>query len=447
MSETLHERGMRPKVVIIGGGFAGLAAARLMKDHPVDVTVIDRTNHHLFQPLLYQVATAALSPAEITAPIRYLLRKQKNTEVIMGEVTGVDPDAKTVTVENGEKVLPYDYLLVATGARHSYFANPEWEPLAPGLKSLQDALEIRRRYLVAFEEAEKATDPQTRREWMTFVIVGGGPTGVELAGVLPEIARHALRSDFRNIDTENTRVLLIEAGPRVLGPFPERLARIAARDLKKLGTEVRVNTRVVDINPESVTLDGGEVVRARTVIWAAGNQASPLGKMLGAPLTRAGLVVVEPDLSVPGHPEIFVAGDLAATKTADGRPVPAVAQPAIQGGKCAGRNILHRLYREPTEVFQYMDIGNMAVIGRNKAIVDLSPFRIPKIDGFSGFLAWGAWLFIHVLYLVGFRNRLMVLIQWAWAYTTYQRGARLISEIDKEAVATKESPAPVPARG
>lgn len=446
MSDTLHEPGKRPKVVIIGGGFAGLAAARLMKDHPVDVTVIDRTNHHLFQPLLYQVATAALSPAEITAPIRYLLRQQKNTEVLMGEVTGIDPDAKTVTVDKGERVLTYDYLLVASGARHSYFANPEWEAFAPGLKSLQDALDIRRRYLMAFEEAEKTTDPEERKAWMTFVIVGGGPTGVELGGVLPEIAHRALRQDFRNIDTQDTRVVLIEAGSRILGPFPERLARIAARDLKKIGTEVRVNTRVVNVNGEGVTLDGGEVIKAKTVIWAAGNAASPLGKMLGAPMTRAGLVIVEPDLSVPGHPEIFVAGDLAATKNADGSPVPAVAQPAIQGGKYAGRNILHRLYREPTEIFHYMDIGNMAVIGRNKALVDLTAYHLPKIDGFSGFLAWGAWLFIHILYIVGFRNRLMVLIQWAWAYTTFQRGARLISEIDKEAVEQKESAA-VPARG
>lgn len=434
----LYSVGHRPRVVIIGAGFAGLAAARLMKDHPVDVTVIDKTNHHLFQPLLYQVATAAVSPADIVAPIRYLLRKQKNTEVILGEVTGIDVDGKTVTVENGEKIVSYDYLIVATGARHSYFGKEEWAKDAPGLKSLTDALEIRRRFLLAFEEAEKTDAPQLKKELLTFVIVGGGPTGVELAGVMPEIAHHALRPDFRHIDTNDTRVVLVEAGPRVLGPFPEPLSKVAHKDLQRLGVEIRVSTRVVNITSESVTFDSGEVVRTRTVIWAAGNAASPLGKFLGAPLTRAGLVVCEPDLSIPGHPEIFVAGDLAATNTDNNIPIPAVAQAALQEGKCAGRNVLHRLYRESTEVFRYADPGNMAVIGRNKAVVDMSPYHAPNM---TGFLAWCAWLFIHILYLVGYRNRISVLLQLAYAYVTMQRGARLISEIDKDEAD------PVPARG
>ena len=444
MAETIeatHEHSGRPKVVIIGGGFAGLAAARMMNGHEVDVTVIDRTNHHLFQPLLYQVATAALSPADITAPIRYLLRKQKNTEVVMGEVTAIDVNGKTVTTDDGSQTFPYDYLLVATGARHSYFGKDEWEQYAPGLKSMADALSIRQKYLLAFEEAEKTDDPKLRRELMTFVIIGGGPTGVELAGVLPEIAHHALHDNFRKIDTDDARVILIEAGPRLLAQFPERLSRITTGDLKKLGVDIRVNSRVVDIGLNRVTLDSGEVIRSRTMIWAAGNQASPLGKMLGAPTTRAGTVIVEPDLSVPGHPEIFVAGDLAATKNAEGKPIPAVAQPAMQGGDCAGRNILHRLYREPTEIFHYFDKGNMAVIGRNKAVLDLTPWHIPNVVGFGGFLAWLAWAGIHILYLVGFRNRISVLIQWGYAYLTLQRGARLISEVDREA------PVPIPAKG
>jgi NADH dehydrogenase, FAD-containing subunit len=426
----------RPQVVIIGGGFAGLEAAKVFRSKPVDVTVVDRTNHHVFQPLLYQVATAALAPSDISSPIRQVLRNQDNVRVVMAEVGSIDPDHRAVHLTDGA-ALPYDCLILATGTRHSYFGHDEWEKHAPGLKSLKDALNVRQRFLEAFEEAERiaiehATDAapkspeqeewerREREAYLTFVIVGGGPTGCELAGVLPEIAKRSLRSDYRYIDAGDIRVILVEAGPRILAGFPEKLSEVAKRDLEKLGARIRTGELVTHVDENGVTLKSGERIESKTVIWAAGNAASPLAKFLGVPLDRAGRVLVNPDLSVPGHPEIFVAGDLAATTYGDGKPVPAVAQGAIQGGRVAAKNILHRLYREETEPFRYFDKGNMAVLGRKKAIADFHVF------GLSGFLAWLMWLFIHLMYLVGFRNRLSVLLQWGYAYATWQRGVRII---------------------
>lgn len=414
----------RPKVIIIGAGFAGLTAAVTLKDAPVELTVIDRTNHHVFQPLLYQVATAALDASDISAPIRYLLRKQKNTAVVLGEVTQIDPDKRTVSVGNSG-VYSYDYLLLATGTRHSYFGHDEWEKVAPGLKSLGDASEIRQRFLLAFEEAEKETDVEARKAWMTFVLIGAGPTGCELAGVMPEIAKRALRSEFRNIDTNDTRVILLEAGKRILPAFPEDLASKAERDLEKLGVEIRTGDPVVDITDKAVTLKSGDVIFTHTVVWAAGNAASPLGKMLGAPIDRAGRVVVHSDMSVPGHPEVFVAGDLAVAKQTNGKEVPGVAQGAIQEGRQAAKNILHLLYREPTQPFSYWNKGNLAVIGRGKAIADLNFVHV------GGFIAWCIWTFIHIVYLIGFRSRLAVMGEWAYAYLTYQRGVRIIEETEQ----------------
>ena len=376
----------RPKVIIIGAGFAGLTAAVTLKDAPVELTVIDRTNHHVFQPLLYQVATAALAPSDITAPIRYLLRKQKNTEVVLGEVVGIDTENRTVTVGD-TGTYPYDYLLLAAGTRHSYFGHDEWEKFAPGLKTLGDAEEIRQRFLLAFEEAEKETDEAARKAWMTFVLVGGGPTGCELAGVMPEIAKRALRPEFRNIDTRETRVIIVEAGKRLLSSFPEDLSKKAQKELGKLGVEFRLADPVTDITDHNVTLKSGEVIPTHTVFWAAGNAASPLGKMLGAPIDRAGRVVANGDMSIPGHPEVFVAGDLAVSKMKNGKEVPGVAQGAIQEGRQAAKNILHLLYRETTQEFSYWDKGNLAVIGRNKAVADLHFVHL------SGFLAWLTWLF------------------------------------------------------
>ncbi len=405
-----------------------MTAAVTMKSAPIELTIIDRTNHHTFQPLLYQVATAALSPSDISAPIRHLLRKQKNATVVLGEVTKIDSDARIVTIgdDTTETITeyPYDYLLLATGTRHSYFGNDQWEKYAPGLKSLGDAEEIRQRFLLAFEEAEKAEDEDARKAWMTFVVVGGGPTGCELAGVFPEIAKRALRPEFRNIDTNDTRVILLEAGKRILPAFPEDLAASAKRDLEDLDVEVRTADPVVDINAEAVTLKSGDVIPTRTVIWAAGNKASPLGAMLGAPVDRSGRVITAFDLSVPGHPEVFVAGDLAVAKMTNGKEVPGVAQGAIQEGRQAAKNILHLLYREPTEEFSYWNKGNLAVIGRGKAVADLNFVHV------GGFIAWFIWAFIHIVYLIGFRNRLAVMTEWAYAYLTFQRGVRIIDEVD-----------------
>lgn len=411
----------RPRVVILGGGFGGLSAARTLGRADVDVVLIDRTNHHLFQPLLYQVATAALAPSDITAPIRHLVHKQKNTTVVFGEVKRVDADARVVYVDEDEKAFAYDYLIMALGARHSYFGHDEWEKHAPGLKTLGDALEIRQRFLMAFELAEKESDDAEQRALLTFVLVGAGPTGCELAGVIPEIARYSLREDFRIIDTAKARVILLEAGPRILPAFDEKLASKARQELEGLGVEVRTGQTVVNIDPSGVTLKSGEHIEARTVIWAAGNAASPVAKALGAPLDKAGRVQVEPDLSVKERPEVFVVGDLATVPGKNGKPVPGVAQGAIQGGKRAALNVLARVQGKPTHPFKYFDKGNLAVIGRNKAIADIMGVKL------SGFIAWAIWLFIHVLFLVGFRNRLSVLIQWANAYVTYARGARIIS--------------------
>ena len=413
----------RPHVVIIGGGFGGIAAAKALTRAHVTVTLIDRTNHFIFQPLLYQVATAALAPSDITAPIRWILRHHRNTEVLMAEVREIDPQRKVVRVDDELREIPYDYLIVATGSRHAYFGHNEWEPYAPGLKAIEDASEIRRRFLLAFENAEKTDDEKEREELLTFVIVGGGATGVELAGAMPYIAKKALAPDFRRVDTRKTRVILVEAGPRILPTFPEDLAARAVRDLNDLGVEVRIGSFVTGVGPDGVTI-GNERIRARTAFWAAGNLSSPLGKFLGAPLDRAGRVQVSPDLSVPGIPNIFIVGDLAAL-VQDGRPIPGVGPAAIQEGKSAAKNILRELRREPRKPFRYWNKGDLAVIGRSRAIADLGWIR------FSGWFAWVFWLFVHIMYLVGFRNRIVVLFGWAYAYFTSQAGVRLITDVER----------------
>jgi NADH dehydrogenase len=433
-------RAGRPRVVILGGGFGGLHAARALRRAPVEVTLIDRTNHHLFQPLLYQVATASLSPADITAPVRWLLRGQRNATVLLGEVLEVDVDRRLVRLADDFAAVPYDYLIVATGARHAYFNHPEWEALAPGLKSIDDALVIRNRFLLAFEEAERTDDPEERDAWLTFVIVGGGPTGVELAGALPPIARRAMRRDFRRIDTALTRVILLEGGPRVLPTFPERTSAAAQRALEELGVEVRTSSIVTDVQADAVCV-GDERIRARTVLWAAGNAASPIGATLGAPLDRAGRVLVEPDLSIPGHPEVFVVGDLAAVPNARGTGlVPGVAQGAMQGGRRAAENILRTLRGEPRTPFRYRNKGDMATIGRHHAVADFGRVQ------FEGRLTWWFWLFLHIMYLVGFRNRISVLLQWAYAYVTYERGVRLITGLARRARAAATAAPEAPSR-
>ena len=412
-----------PRVVIIGGGFGGIAAARALRRAKVDITLIDRTNHFIFQPLLYQVATAALAPSDITAPIRWILRSQRNTEVLLAEARDIDTARRVVRVDDELRELPYDYLIVAPGARHHYFGRDDWEPYAPGLKAIEDASEIRRRFLLAYEKAEKTEDMLEREELLTFVIVGGGPTGVELSGAIPFIARKALHSEFRRVDTSRTRVVLVEAGPRILPSFPEDLAQHAARDLADLGVEVRVNSMVTQLGADGICI-GTEKIRARTVFWAAGNKASPLGKLLGAPLDNAGRVKVNDDLSVPGHPEIFAIGDLA-TLPQDGRQVPWVCPAAIQEGAFAGKSIIRELRRQPRKKFHYFNKGDLAVIGRSRAIADFGRVK------FTGRLAWFLWLFVHIMYLVGFRNRLVVFIEWAYSYFTYQAGVRLITDVER----------------
>ena len=419
----MPEKPTRPRVVIVGGGFGGIAAAKALKRANADITLIDRTNHFTFQPLLYQVATAALAPSDITAPIRWILRQQKNTEVLMAEVRDVDTARRVVRIDDELREIPYDYLIVATGSRHAYFGHNEWEPYAPGLKTIEDATEIRRRFLLAFELAEKSDDERAHHEYMTFVVVGGGPTGVELSGAFPFIAKKALAPDFRRIDPRKTRVVLVEAGPRILPTFPEDLASRATQDLKDLGVEVRVNSPVTGVGPDGVSI-GSEKIRARTIFWAAGNNASPLGGLLGGPRDRAGRIEVSPDLSVPDHPEIFVVGDLVAL-VQDGRLVPGVGPAAIQEGKSAGKNILRELRRQPRKKFHYRNKGDLATIGRSRAIADLGWIR------FSGRLAWFFWLFVHIMYLVGFRNRANVLLEWAYDYFTYQHGARLITDVER----------------
>jgi NADH dehydrogenase len=408
----------RPHLVIVGGGFAGLYAARALKNAPVQLTVVDRRNHHVFQPLLYQVATAALSPGDIAYPIRAVLARQKNTRVWMAEVVRADLAIRKVVLADGE--LAYDYLILAAGARHSYFGHDVWETLAPGLKTLDDAFEIRRRLMSAFERAEREPDPERQRELMTFVVVGGGPTGVELAGAIGEIACQVMGRDFRTIDPCQARVLLVEAGPRVLPAFPEVLSVRAERSLARLGAEVWTNAPVVSIERDRVVA-GAREIRAANVFWAAGVTASPLARTLGVNLDRAGRVVVQPDLTVPGHPEAFVVGDLAACLDASGKQLPGLAPVAIQQGRHAAANVGCALRGEPYAPFRYKDRGTLATIGRAAAVADLGRLR------FSGYPAWLAWIFIHIFWLIGFRNRFIVLFEWAWAYVTYQRAVRLIT--------------------
>lgn len=412
-----------PHVVIVGGGFGGLWAARSLRGQPVRVTVVDRTNHHLFQPLLYQVALAGLAPSDITIPIRWALRKDPHVQVMLGEVTSINPDANTVTLD-GRTALTYDYLIVAAGSRHAYFGHDDWEQNAPGLKSIDDALEIRRRFLVAYERAEWEDDPVEREALSTMVIVGGGPTGVELAGTASEIVRKAMPPDFRRVGTRASRIVLIEGGPRLLPAMPEHLGERARRDLLELGVEVRTGTSVTAVTTAGVSI-GAEQIRSHSVFWAAGNAASPLGKQLGAPTDRVGRVMVNSDLSVPGRQEIFVVGDLAVAKRADGTQLPGVAQVAMQGGTQAGHNIARLIRHGPTRPFRYVNLGDMATIGRNRA-VGVFPWGTAQ-----GSIAWMMWLFIHIAQLIGFRNRASVLIQWAYAYFTFQRGVRLITETDR----------------
>ena len=417
----------RPHVVIIGGGFGGLTAARAFKRVAVDVTLIDRNNHHTFQPLLYQVATATLNPSDITAPIRHILRNQRNTTVLLAEVTGIDPVEKRVTIDEGDgrpRDIDYDDRVVAAGARHAYFGHDAWEPDAPGLKTIDDALEIRRRFLLAFERAELTEDLAERAEYMTIVVVGGGPTGVELAGLMPDVLR-GVRRDFRRIDPGRARIVLIEGGPRLLAAFPEEISNRALADLRELGVEVRLDSVVTSVSDRQACI-GDDCIATRNIFWAAGNAASPLGRFLGAPLDRVGRVQVNPDLSVPGHPEVFVIGDLASLTDVRGVKVPYVAPAANQEGKFAAENIKRLLRDQPTEKFQYFNKGDLATIGRYKAVADFGSFRV------SGWVAWWFWLFVHIMYLVGFRNRISVLVQWAYSYFTYQRGVRLITRAEAE---------------
>jgi NADH:ubiquinone reductase (H+-translocating) len=406
------------RVVIIGGGFGGLYAARKFARAPVDLTVVDRTNHHLFQPLLYQVATATLAPTDITAPIRWLLRKQRNTRVLLGDVTGIDVKRRVITLDDGTPI-PYDYLIVASGSRHSYFGHADWERTAPGLKTIDDAIVIRQRFLLAFERAERASSEDDRRRLLTFVVVGGGPTGVELAGMLPLIAKRTLPPEFRNVDTSMSRVILLEGGPRVLPTYSEKLSEQARLELEELGVEVLTNCIVTGVERGAVHV-GDVTIQTATVFWAAGNEASPLGRMLGAPVDRAGRVKVEPDLSVPDHPEVFVVGDLAEMTT-DGKRVPGVAPAAMQSGPHAAHNILRLIEGRMTLPFRYRNKGDLATIGRHRAIAQFPSFEM------WGKPAWWFWLLLHIMYLAGFRNRLSVLIEWAYSYLTYQRGARLIT--------------------
>lgn len=414
---------MRPHVVIIGGGFGGLYAARALRGAPLDITLLDRLNYHLFQPLLYQVATAGLSPGDIASPIRWILRRQANVRVLLAEVRTVDVKAREVVLESG--ALGYDSLIVATGATHAYFGHDEWGREAPGLKTLEDALEIRRRFLLAFEKAERQGDPAARRRLLTFVLIGAGPTGVELAGALAEVARQALRGNFRSIEPGSARIILLEGGPRILAAFPPSLAAAAESSLRRLGVEVRTNATVKQIERGAVDL-GGERIEAGAIVWAAGVAASPLGRSLGAPLDRAGRVVVEADLSIPGHPEVFVIGDLAAFLHQGGKPLPGVAPVAIQEGRWAAENILGAMKGRPSRPFRYRSLGNLATIGRAAAVADFGRIRL------SGGLAWLAWLFVHIAKLIGFRSRLLVMTQWAWAYFTYQRSARLITGRERD---------------
>ncbi|HVO15399.1 MAG TPA: NAD(P)/FAD-dependent oxidoreductase [Alphaproteobacteria bacterium] len=412
-----------PRVVIVGAGFGGLAVATGLARAPVEVTVIDRRNDHLFQPLLYQVATAALSPAEIAWPIRSILRNQKNTTVLLGRATGVDVAGRAVLLADGRR-LAYDFLVLATGARHAYFGHDDWEAFAPGLKKIDDATEIRRRILLAFERAEVAENPAEHERLLTFVIVGGGPTGVELAGTLAELARKALAADFRHIDSRETRVILAEAGPRILPSFPESLSRIAEQALARLGVETRLGHPVTAVDAQGVEIDGARIPAA-TVLWAAGVAASPAGKWLGAERDRAGRIKVQADMSVPGHPEIFAIGDTVLALGRDGAPLPGVAPVAKQQGSYVARVIKARLAGKPApKPFRYINVGNLATVGRRAAVIDFGVLRL------SGWLAWWMWGIVHIYFLIGMRNRLIVAIHWLWSYITFQRGARLITGAD-----------------
>lgn len=406
------------RVVIVGAGFGGLNAARSLAHEDVHITIVDRKNFHTFQPLLYQVATAGLSPAEIAAPIRSVFRGRKNVLSLLEEVQDFDLERRIV--KTSEQELPYDYLVVAAGVTHAYFGHNEWEPYAPGLKTVEDALEIRRRVLLAFELAERQAASGEHREPLNFVVVGAGATGVELAGTLAEITHHVLAHEFHSIDPRSAKILLLEGGPRVLPTFPEDLSHSAEEQLRGLGVDVRTNTLVTQIEPGAVRIGDTRIV-APVILWAAGVAASPLGKKLGAACDRAGRVLVQPDLSLPGHPEVFVIGDLAALKDESGKWLPGVAPAAIQQGKFVAKTIARDLAHEPRKNFKYWDKGSLATIGRAAAVAQFGKIHI------SGFIAWLAWLFIHIFFLIGFRNRILVMIQWAWSYLTYERGARLIT--------------------
>lgn len=416
----MSENAALPHVVVIGGGFGGLRVAKGLRHAPVLVTVIDRSNHHLFQPLLYQVATAGLSPADIASPIRSVLRKQPNTQVIWGEVIGIDAAARTVQLAGG--TLTYDYLVVATGARYNYFGHPEWERVAPGLKTVEDATTLRAKILSAFECAEMETDAEVRKALLTFVVVGAGPTGVEMAGSIADLAHKALAKDFRHVDPHATQVILVEAGPRILAAFPDALSAKAQEKLIRMGVEVRTKATVESVDAAGVVVNG-ERLRSNTVMWAAGIVASPAGTWLGAETDRAGRVKVNPDLSVPGHANVYVIGDTAAATDAGGKPLPGVAPVALQQGTYVARRI-DRLVRgvrqAPDERFDYLDKGNLATVGRAYAVLDIRGLHM------AGFWAWVTWIFVHIFYLIGFRNRIIVMLQWFWAYITFQRGARLI---------------------
>ena len=418
----------RPHVVIVGGGFGGLYTAKGLGNKPARVTLIDRKNHHTFQPLLYQVATAGLSPGEIAVPIRGILGKYRNIEVLLGEVTDIDLNAKLLHLPPNELAgdpavrgeIAFDYLVLATGASHNYFGHTEWEHFAPGLKTIEDAIEIRRRVLLAFELAERSVRLKDRQDPINFVIVGAGPTGVELAGTLIEIARRVLASDFRNINPARTRIILVEAGPRVLAAYPEDLSHSAERQLRKLGVEVMVNAMVTNITADHVEI-GNQRIPSAVTLWSAGVAASSLGRKLGVPVDRAGRVLVDPDLTIPGYPDVFVIGDLASVKEKDGKPVPGVAPAAIQMGKFAAKTILEDVAGKPRKRFDYFDKGSLATIGRAAAVADLGKVHL------SGYIAWLSWLFVHVFFLIGFKNRILVMLEWAWSYFTFQRGARLIT--------------------
>ena len=415
--------GAKPHIVIIGGGFGGLYAAKSLKNAAIELTMVDRRNHHLFQPLLYQVATAALSPGDIAYPIRAILSRQRNARVLLADAVSVNLNSRKVSLRDGE--IGYDFLILATGARHAYFGHEEWETEAPGLKSLEDALEIRRRILLAFERAERISDEADRKAYLTFVVIGGGPTGVELAGAIAEISRQVLVRDFRSIDPREAKVFLVEAGSRILSTFPKPLSEAAVASLQKLGVEVLQGNPVTGIKRGEVAL-GERAILAETILWGAGVIASPLARSLGVPLDRSGRVIVQPDLSIPGHPEAFVIGDMAVFTHQTGHPLPGTCPVAIQQGRHVAMNIRRRLNGQSIEPFRYVNRGNLATIGRAHAVADLGKIRL------SGLPAWLAWLFVHIFFLIGFRNRFIVIFEWAWAYFTFQRGARLITgDLDK----------------